>query len=122
MSGTRFVVVALALILGATSPAAAVMSPSGIDPRLRLDWEVGQTRSGRPVITGYIYNDYMRVAINVRLLVEVLDASGQVIDRAYGFVPGTVPVFNRNYFDVPLKTAGASYRITVTSYEWRDGG
>jgi len=124
MSENGFVAIALALglILGVVGPASAVMSPSGIDPRLRLDWEVTQTRNGRPVITGYIYNDYMRAAINVRLLVEALDASGQVIDRAYGFVPGVVPVFNRNYFDVRLKTAGASYRITVTSFEWRDGG
>ena len=25
-------------------------------------------------------------------------------------------------FNVPLKAAGASYRITVTSFDWRAGG
>ena len=112
---------AVGLILAAT-PAPAVMSPSGIDPRLRLDWETAEGRGGRPVITGYIYNDYDRTAINVQLLAEALDASGRVVGRAIGFVPGHVPVHNRNYFSVPLNTSGASYRITVTNFEWRDCG
>lgn len=121
MSRQGVVLLVLALVLGTGgAPAIAEMGPSGIDFRLRLDWEAGYTRGGQPVVTGYIYNDYGRSANNVRLLVESLDASGQVIDRAFGFVTGIVPVFNRNYFDVPLKTAGASYRVTVTSFEWRN--
>jgi hypothetical protein len=121
MSPVRAIAVAIALALATAGAVEAVSSPSGIDPRLRIEWEAGQSKSGRPKITGYVYNDYMRAATGVRLLVETLDASGQVIDRAYGFVFGIVPVFNRTYFDVPLKTAGAGYRITVTAYEWRDG-
>jgi hypothetical protein len=109
-------------LAGAPAGALAVSSPSGIDPRLRLEWEAGQTGKGRPVISGYLYNDYGRAAINVQLLVETLDAAGQVVDRTQGFVVGGVPVFNRTYFDVPLKAAGAGYRITVTAFEWRDGG
>jgi len=122
MNLIRVIVVALALAVAWPGAGEAVSSPSGIDSRLRLEWEPGASKSGRPKVTGYIYNDYMRPAVGVRLLVETLDASGQVIDRAYGFVFGVVPVFNRTYFDVALKTAGASYRITVTAYEWRDGG
>ncbi|HEV8436901.1 MAG TPA: hypothetical protein VGT40_02300 [Methylomirabilota bacterium] len=115
----------LLLVLGVTlsaAPAMAVISPSGIDPRLRLDWEPGQARNGRPVISGYLYNDYGRPANNVRLLVESLDGSGAVIDRALGFVVGPVPGLGRSYFIVPLKTPGASYRVSVTAFEWRDGG
>ena len=123
MSRHGVVLLVLALVLGAGgTPATAVMAPSGIDPRLRLDWEAGQTRSGRPTVTGYIYNDYTRIANRVQLLVESLDASGQVIARTIGFVPGIVPILNRSYFDVAVKTPGASYRVTVTSFEWRDGG
>ena len=123
MNRRRVAVLVLALVLGAGSaPATAVMAPSGIDFRLRLDWEAGQTRGGRPNVTGYVYNDYTRAANHVQLLVESLDASGQVIGRAIGFIPGIVPVLNRSYFDIALKTAGASYRVTVTSFEWRDGG
>jgi len=123
MTYRLFTLVALAVMLGAAGPpAAAVTSPSGIDSRLRLDWEIGQTRSGQPLISGYIYNDYGRAANNVRFLVETLDPSGRIIDRTLGFVPGSVPVFGRRYFDVPLKRPGASYRITVTAFEWRAAG
>ena len=56
------------------------------------------------------------------MIVETLDESGQVIGRAYGYVFGIVPAFNRTPFNVALQTAGASYRLTVTLFEWRDLG
>src|SRR5262249_31300143 len=102
-----------------TTAVLAVTAPSGIDPRLRLDWEA-DSRAGRPLISGYIYNDYGRAAINVRLLAETLDAGGQVVDRTIGFVPGNVPGSNRSYFSIPLKTAGAAYRVLVTSFDWKE--
>ena len=100
-------------------PAAALSESSSADRRLRLDWEAG-TRRGRPVIQGYVYNDYLRAANNVRLLVEVLDASGAVSARTVGFVFGVVPLNDRTYFEVPLKTAGASYRVSITDFDWKD--
>lgn len=121
MSQFRATVVAVLLALVAATGAEAVMTPSGIDPRLRLDWDAGKSMKGRPEIRGYVYNDYGRAANNVRLLVETLDASGQVVDRAYGYVIGVVPAFSRAAFDVRLRTEGASYRIVVTSFDWRDG-
>ena len=51
---------AAVLALGPTvvpAPAVAVPTPQGIDSRLRLDWEAGTKRSGKPVIQGYLYND-----------------------------------------------------------------
>ena len=116
------VLAALCLVLITTDGARAISSPSGIDPRLRFEYEVGRTRQGKPEIQGYIYNDYARPANNVRMIVETLDENGQVIGRAYGYVFGIVPAFNRTPFNVPLQTAGASYRLTVTLFEWRDLG
>jgi hypothetical protein len=116
------VLVGLCMVLLATDGARAINSPSGIDPRLRLEYEVGQTRHGKPEIQGYIYNDYMRAANNVRMIVESLDDSGAVIGCARGFVFGIVPGFNRAPFNVPLATTGATYRLTVTQFEWRDLG
>lgn len=104
------------------APAAAVSTPSGIDPRIRLDWEPGTGRGGKPVIQGYVYNDYGRPASDVHLLVETLDASGAVIARTIGFVQGTIQFNDRIYFEVPLKATGASYRVTVTSFDWKGGG
>jgi hypothetical protein len=122
MSQFRVTVAALLLALVVGTGAEAVMTPSGIDPRLRLDWDAGKSMRGRPEVSGYVYNDYGRAAFNVRLIVETLDGSGQVVDRAYGYVVGIVPALNRASFDVPLRTEGASYRIAITSFEWRDGG
>lgn len=104
------------------SPAVALSAASSVDARVRLDWEVGTGRGGRPVIQGYVYNDYGRAAADVHLLVETLDASGAVIARNIGFVRGVVQFNDRVYFEVPLKTPGASYRVSVTSLDWKGGG
>jgi hypothetical protein len=57
-------VAAMALMaIGAGSPvrpASALGASSTIDSRVRLDWEVGAGHAGRPVIQGYVYNDYGR--------------------------------------------------------------
>ena len=119
------VVLAMAAILAVgpgQGPAAAAITPSGIDARIRLDWEAGTTRRGQPVIEGYVLNDYGRPAANVRLLVETLDGSGAVVAHTVGFVHGLVHHNDRTYFEVPLKASGASYRVTVTALDWRAGG
>jgi hypothetical protein len=109
-------------MLSPARPAAALGAASSVDSRIRLDWEVGTRHNGRPVIQGWVYNDYGRPAADVRLLVETLDASGNVIARDVGFVRGVVQFNDRTYFEVPLKTAGASYRVSVTAFDWKGGG
>lgn len=109
-------------MLSPVRPAAALGAASSVDSRIRLDWEVGTRHHGRPVIQGWVYNDYGRPAADVRLLVETLDASGNVIARDVGFVRGVVQFNDRTYFEVPLKTAGASYRVSVTAFDWKSGG
>jgi hypothetical protein len=108
--------------VGPTPPAGALSATSSVDSRLRLDWEVGSRHGGRPVIQGYVYNDYLRSAAEVRLQVETLDASGTVTSRQVGFVPGIIPLRDRAYFEVPVKTAGASYRVSITAFDWKDCG
>ena len=120
--GSAFLSALLVVHLLAPAWAAPVRTPSGIDPRLVLEWEAGEGRRGRPVVSGYVYNNYDRAAYEVRVLVETLGADGQPVDRAIGFVVGIVPVRGRSYFEVPIKTTGPGYRVTVTSFDWRDGG
>ena len=113
------------LALGAGSPvrpAVALDATSTVDQRIRLDWDVKVGRGGRAVIQGYVYNDNGRPAADVRLLVETLDASGTVIARDIGFVRQVVQFNDRAYFEVPLKATGASYRVSVTSLDWKGGG
>jgi hypothetical protein len=108
--------------VGPATPAGALSATSSVDSRLRLDWEVGARHGGRPVIQGYLYNDYLRSAAEVRLLVETLDASGGVTARQVGFVRGVIPFRDRAYFEVLVKTAGASYRVSITAFDWKDCG
>jgi|SRR5215471_4142441 len=115
------VVLVLASPFQPVSPAGALSETSTVDRRLRLDWEAG-ARHGRPVIQGYLYNDSLRAANNVGLLVETLDTSGAVTARTVGFVRGIVAFNDRSYFEVPLKTPGASYRVSVTGFDWMSGG
>ena len=117
---STMVVLALASFLP-MPPATAMSATSSVDARIRLDWEV-ETRHGRPFIQGYVYNDSLRAACNVQVLVETLDASGAVIAREVGFVRGAVGFNDRIYFEVPIKTPGASYRVSVTGFAWTCGG
>jgi len=104
------------------APAGALDASASVDPRLRLDWQVSTSRGGKPIIAGYVYNDYVRSAGDVRLLVEAVDASGGTVARDMGFVPGVVPLRERAYFEVPVRHPGATYRVSIVAYEWRDCG
>src|SRR5262245_38368692 len=98
-----------------------VAAQTNTDSGLRLEWDARAGQNGGAVLSGYIYNDNRRPAIKVRLLAEALDDTGQVIDRAVGFVVGAVPVAGRSYWSVPLKTSGTRYRVTVAFYELKEG-
>jgi hypothetical protein len=108
--------------LGPSGPAGALSATSTVDPRIRLDWQVGAGRGGRPVIQGYVYNDYGRSAGNVILYVETLDGSGTVVGHTFGFIRGVVQFNDRAYFEVPVKTPGTSYRVSVTALDWKGSG
>jgi hypothetical protein len=121
----RSLAIAVILALGIGSlarPAAALSAASSVDARITLDWQVGSGCGGQPVIQGYVFNDHGRPAGDVHLLVETLDASGAVIGRTIGFVRGVVQFNDRAYFEVPIKTPGASYRVSVTALDWKGGG
>jgi hypothetical protein len=111
--------VILPVALYHTGPTAAISATSTVDSRIRLDWEVGARHGGRLVIQGWVYNDDRRSAMDVHLLVETLDSSGNVIARDLGFVRGVVQSNARTYFEVPLKTTGATYRVSVTGFDWK---
>ena len=117
---------ALALLsLGAACapvPAQALGAASTVDPRIRLDWQVGAARGGGPVIQGYVYKDSGRPASDVRLRVETLDPSGAVIARHVGFIRGVVQLNDRAYFELPIRAPGTSYRVSVTALDWKGGG
>jgi len=121
---------AVCAALGATLALSAVSVATGwaqmasrpLESYLRVEWKAEPWKGGRARITGYVYNERDFWAGNVQLLVEVLDASGQLVGSTLATVYGEVPPRNRSYFEVGLSMAGSSYRVTVRSVDWRGYG
>jgi hypothetical protein len=113
-----FVLLALAVV---TSPGWAPPSiVLGSESDLRVEWEVDPTARG-PVIAGYLLNDSGTAADKVILRIEGLDEAGRVVNSRVAFVFGTVPAFNRTYFEVSMSIA-TSYRVSISSFQWIKGG
>ncbi len=112
----------LLLTLGAGNAGAEGFGASSVDAQFRVEWQAGKSRAGAPILEGYILNTRPTGAQNIRLQVDILDAQGQVIGQTYGSVQGFLQAFDRRYFDIPLTATGASYRVSVYSWELRGGG
>jgi hypothetical protein len=114
--------VALLLMAGVGRAGAQGYANPKADPQFRVEWQEGKSKKGAPILEGYVFNTRPTGATDVRLLVEILDAQGQIIGRTYGVVLGFLNAFDRLYFDVPLPMTGASYRVSVYSFDLRSGG
>jgi hypothetical protein len=101
------------------SPSASLPVTAGWEQFFKLTWEAGM-KNGGPVVDGYVLNDWGMAAHDVRLLVEALDANGQVVARTIGYVPLTVAPGQRAYFAVPVSTPAPAYRVSVMSWDWLD--
>ena len=77
------VLAALLICLGAGQARPQVQTRS-VDSDLRVEGTGSEDRRGRPVVSGYVYNQRAgSYAVSVRLRVDVLDGSSQVkIGRA----------------------------------------
>jgi hypothetical protein len=117
---------ALASAVRAADVSAAAAENVGeavYDSNLSLDWQPGLTRSGKPLITGYVTTAWaMSGYCNIQLLVETLDAQGNVIASYTGFVPGYVGGDDHVYFEVPIKVAGPANRVSADSWFKCGGG
>ena len=125
-SGAMAAVLAMEVLLASSDPACAqpgfrtTLSPSW--PRyFTIDWAPA-TRHGKTGVEGYIRNDGNFVATRVRLLVDALDSSGNVVDQRLVWLlspdlsPGT-----RGYFEASIPGPAVSYRVSVYSFDWKRG-
>lgn len=118
--GTSTVLAALLIWAGA---AVAQVQTRSVDGDLRVEGTGSEDRRGRPVVSGYVYNQRAGTyAVSVRLLVEALDPAGQVVGSTIGYVFGDVPPSNRSYFEIKAPAKAANYRITIASFTWRAYG
>ena len=116
----RAAAVALLLLL-AIAPASAwsqTYRVYGAERYFTLTWEPG-TYHGRPTVAGYVTNEWGIAAANVRLLIEMLDSSGQVTESVIGYVHGFVLPGTHVYFEVFVPTNAPAYRVAVLSWDWR---
>ena len=115
----------LALALGLLSACSMPASSSGPLTPLVIGWEqfftltwtVGTSR-GRPVVSGRIHNNWNFAAANVRLLVDELDASGQIVDQQLGWLGFTLTPGTTAPFEIPVAHATPNHRVSVFAYDW----
>jgi hypothetical protein len=91
---------------------------SAVTPnQMRIEWQP-ETRGDRTRVTGYVYNDYVLPARDIVLLVEGLDAAGQVRDRTRAHVDRVLTPGNRSYWEASLPGSATAYRVSVASLHW----
>ena len=110
-------VAAIALIApaGAWTPAESA-SFFVANPEFRVTWEAAQTKRGQPIIQGYVYNTSTSAASDIRVRIESLDAEGRTIAETVAPLFGDTQPGGRSYFELPVRTPGVSYRVTVVSF------
>src|SRR5262245_54970853 len=79
---------------------------------MHAEWTLDVPQPNAPRVYGYIVNTYYYFATQVQVLVEALDAQGQLVERRFQWVPGSVPPSNRVYFEVRNLPVADQYRVT----------
>ena len=117
--GALLLAAPLALTACAPATDGRPMTPLvvGWEQFFKLTWSVVDSRRG-PVVSGRIYNNWGFAAANVRLLVDELDASGQIVDQRVGWLgfmltPGTTAPF-----EIPVAHRTPNYRVSVFAFDW----
>lgn len=101
---------------GAAAPSRPSYGIYGVDSYFKVEWQPDERR-GRPIVSGYVTNQWGVSTKNVRLLVEALDAAGGVSGSYIGYVSGYVLPGVRVYFEVPVPAKAPNYRVTVLSFD-----
>jgi hypothetical protein len=118
---TRSSAIALGLALGGLIllggvDLAAAQSQADVAKLLRIEWEAAKDAFGPPRLTGHIYNDSPYRVGSVRLRVESLDASSQVLRETLAWVYVTVPARGRAYFSLRRPPGAETFRLAVESF------
>jgi hypothetical protein len=75
-------------------------------------------KGGKARVTGYLNNESGFHASRMRLLIDGLDDSGQIVGQSVAYVPSPNPgPSGRVYFDEPAP-AGTRHRVSVFAYDF----
>jgi hypothetical protein len=115
----RLIATVMVLLLASSAMAAGPLTPLviGWEQFFKLNWSVGDRR-GKPVVTGTIYNNWGFAAANMRLLVDELDANGQIVDQKIGWLGFTLTPGTTAPFEVPVAHATPNHRVSVFAFDW----
>jgi hypothetical protein len=109
--------------VGSSPTHAASSTQAGNAGTITLNWEATQDKIGRPLIVGHVVTVGGKTGYCIpRLLVETLDAQGQVVARNVGFIPGYVGGYDNVYFEEPIRAPGPGYRVSISSWSNCGGG
>jgi hypothetical protein len=106
---------------GAAAEAQVALPPATAD--LRVEWDLGRDRRGNLILHGYVNNaraGYYAAAVHLRI--TGTDRSGRVVVDTTAQVYGDVPPQGRAYFEVRIASLEPTYRVTVTSVDFRSYG
>ena len=114
----RWVLGPLLLIVLASVPGSAAAQPAGFrGPVFRVELETPSAHARRGFVRGWVYNDGDGVAGFLRMRVEILDGSGNVIAKHTGWAYGNVAPAGRAYFMIPIPPQSPpERRVTVESF------
>jgi hypothetical protein len=113
-----FLAVTLTLTAGcATTGPTGPLQPLvvGWEQHASIDYQVAPRGSGS-VVWGYLRTGSPYTFHRIRVLVDALDASNQIVAQQIAFVPGNLASPSGLYFEVPMPTA-AAYRVSVFSWD-----
>ena len=109
--------------LDAAPAQSASSTQVGNAGTITLNWEATQDKRGRSLIVGHVVTYGGKSGYcTPRLLVETLDAQGQVVAENVGFIPGYVGTFDDVYFEAPIRVPGPEYRVSIASWDKCGGG
>jgi len=96
--------------------AVAAQTTADVAPLLRVEWKSTTETWRRPALIGFVYNDSTYRIGSVRLRVEALDDTNQVLSQTLAWAYVNVPARGREAFEVARPKQGHTFRITVESF------
>jgi len=120
--GLRAAVVLVALMAITASAGAQSLQPLVVDWQqyFRIDAE-SASRGGRTVVAGTVLNTAAWSTKRIQLLVDALDAGGQVVNQRVVWLGVDLAAGTRAAFEVSMPPS-ASYRVRIFAFDSGHGG
>jgi hypothetical protein len=102
------------VVLGSVDPAAS-QSQAAVAQMLRLEWQQVNEACCPPRLVGQIYNGSTYRISSVRLRVEALDGSNQVLRESLAWIYVSVPARGNAQFSL-RRPSGEAFRLSIESF------